>query len=117
MPGYFPNLSKCSKTAAASENTHSLHVVPTSMVGLRIRGLQTGRPVGKPGPWLDTVTGEPRGVQAAGDTGHGETSWGIKPQVTLRDILKARGGVDSSGKGLADKGEYQKIHLFLRCLG
>ena len=93
------------QSAAASENKHSLHVVPASTVGLRIQGLQAGRPAGKAGPWLDTVTGEPQGVRAAGDTGHGETSWGIKPQVTLGAILKARVGVDGSGEGLEDKGE------------
>ena len=66
--------------------------------------------------WLDTSTGE-TGVWAAGDTGHGKTSWEIKPTVMLEGILKARVGVDGSREGLADKGEYQKIHLFLRCLG
>ena len=60
---------------------------------------------GEAGPRLDTVTGEPQGVRAAGDAGHGETSWGIKPQVMLGDTLKARVGVDGSGEGLADKGE------------
>ena len=93
------------QSAAASENKHSPHAVPASTVGLRIQGLQAGRTAGKAGPWLDTVTGEPQSERAAGVTGHGETSWGIKPQVTLGAILKARVGVDSSGEGLEDKGE------------
>ena len=102
--GLFPNLSKCSKTATASEKKHSLHV-PESTVGLMIGGLQAGRPERKAGPWLHTATGELQAVWAAGDAGHGETSWGIKLTVMLGGILKARVRVDGREKGSADKGE------------
>ena len=58
---------------------------------------------------LDTITGEPQGLWAAGDTVHGKTSWEIKLTVMLEGILKARVGVDGSGDGLADKRRAWKV--------
>ena len=55
------------------------------------------------------MTGEPQDVWAAGDTGHGKSSWEIKLTVMLEGILKATVRVDGSGEGLADKRRAWKV--------